>query len=419
MRNSPSINISIYVILLHLFESRTIDLCITKGNKIKFETKFSGTYTAAFSRGFLDNQTSFMEKGTQELALGTNLTERRINGLEQFPGVFGKEVSEFDEFAVRPDKLNWIKFRGIGRQPFRTNIGIVFAEELADGFSLMDFSVVHDEYLFSGDASSDATQEFQDFFRRDVVGINAKEEIEPPALWRNGNSADNREPVASLPVFENRGLAFRRPCLSDDGLEHKTRFVNEDNRIFFPSWPSLLPSASSPVSTVLFALRSVLLPCAGAFDSSNLERSGFSTRGKDDILSQTPSRLLPLSFLTSTTGVDTQKPLALSTALFEAEPFVPDSKNRDGVDEAAHSNLFGHLSLVSLSSDILMRLLSQLGLLLLPRSNLVSTTASPVVFAFPVLWESLGVSYWLLYMNFALFGSANINKTLTACTLSL
>jgi len=277
------------------------------------------------SRVFLDNQTGLMKKGTQQFTFGTNLIERRVNGNRQFLGVFGREVSEFDEFTIRPDRFDRVEFRRVRRQPLHRDAGDMFGEELADDFSLMNSTVIHDEYLPAWYASSDTTQESQDFFRGDVMRVDGKEEIKPFTLWRDGNSADNRESVVSLPVLKDRSLSFEGPSLSDDGLKHKTRFVNENDRLFFPSRPVSLSSASFPCAIVLSALRSALLLCAGAFDSSNPKNAESSIHGKGDTLSQISSRLPRLFAAASITGSDTQKPLVLLVVLSEAGLFVPGS----------------------------------------------------------------------------------------------
>ncbi len=383
-----------------------IDFCITKDNKIEF----SGTYTDAFAIGLLDNQTRFMEKGTQQFTFGTNLTERRVNGTRQFLGVFGREVSEFDEFTVRPNGFNRVEFRGVRRQPLNRDVGTMFGEELADDFSLMNLPVVHDEYFSVWNTSSDTTQESQDFFRSDVMRVDSEEEIKPFTLRRDTNSADNRESIVSLPVFENGSFSFDRPSLSDDGLKHKSRFVNENDRLFFPSWPVVLSLASSPCATVLPALRFALLLCAGVFDNSSLEPAESSTHGRDDTLSQTSVRLPLLFVAVSITDLDTQKPLALSVILSETELSVPGSYGKVDADGVVPLRPFVPPSLPSLSSDVLMKLMNQLDLTLLLKSNLVLTASSHAVFAFPMLLDSLWVSCTLLYINLASFGSANINN---------
>ncbi len=349
-----------------------------------------------------------MEKGSQQFSFGTNLAERRANRILEFLGILGREVSESDEFAVRPDRFNGVEFRGIRRQPFHRGARAVFGEELADDFSLMDLPVVHDEYRSAGDASSDTTQEIQDFLRGDVARIDGEEEIEPFTFWRDRDSADNREPVVALPVFENRSFAFKRPGLSDERLEHEARFVNEDDCIFSPDWPVVLSLASSSVATLKPALRSAPLLCAGVSDSSSPMNARFSRHGLDDTLYQTFSRLPLLSFAASTTDLNTQRPLDLSVVLPEAGPSAVGSYEMGDVDGVGLLDLCLLPSRVSLSSAELNRALLLTDGLPLPYSILALRAPSLGAFVSPTVWDFLVVSYIILYLR--LFRNANINK---------
>ncbi len=364
----------------------------------------------ASDKEFLDNQTRLMKKGTQQFSFGTYLTERRINRVSEFFGIPGREVSEPDEFTVRPDGFNRVEFRGVRRQPLRRDVGFMLVEKTADNVSLVSSPVVHDEDTFVWNTSSDTAQEFQNFFGCDITRIDTEEKIESFTLRGDTDSADNREPVMPLPMLEDRSPAFRRPGLSDDGLKHKTGLVNEDDRLFFPSWPVVLSLASSPVSILPPALRSVPSLCAGAFGSSSLRHGVSSTHDRDDTLFRTSSRLHSLFSVTSITGLDTQKPRGLSEVLPEGELFALGLSGTADVDGAGLSKLFVHPFSPSLSSDVLMKSMNQPELTLFPESSLALTASSRAVFVFPTLPGFLWVSYRLLYMHLSSFRSANINK---------
>jgi len=316
--------------------SHIIDLFLTK------ETLSTMLRTYKKPRRGLDNQTRFMEKRAQQLRFRFDLAKRISDTNRKISNITSRIVGKANIFTVRPDGFNWIEFRGISRKPFNADRGTVGRDELADELGFVNPPVVHDDDLLARDDSVQTLQEFQDVLRGDVVLMTFEEKIEGFSLRRDCNRADNREPVMPLPVLENRRLAFDRPGLSDDGREHESRLVNEDDRLFFPDWPVVLSSANLSAATLPPALRSALWPSSVASGNSIPGPALFARRGRDGTLLKTSSRLPSRFAPVSITGSDTRALLGLSTALCAIVAFVFGSFGTVDADAAGLSTPIPH-----------------------------------------------------------------------------
>jgi len=182
------------------------------------------------------------EERTQQQFLRSAFSQRLANGFGQMLHIIWNKVSHIDIFRSVPNLLIGVKFGCVCRQPFDGN-------SLIESFlqSLGRTAVNHPAIPYQDDTFWKMPQQGSHKWLG-LIGCNVMvEQLEikshASAYRRSGNCRNNRETIPAIPTVLDRCLAARRPCPSDDWLEHKATFVSENDG--FTAFSGVFLSAAS------------------------------------------------------------------------------------------------------------------------------------------------------------------------------
>ncbi len=176
---------------------------------------------------------------------------------------FGGVIRQVRVLGMAPNAFHRIEIRGVGWQPLDNDPSLSL-EPVSDQFRSMWRTTVPDERESLRQVSPKVLDEAKNLSPTDVVGILGPVEPIPPAFQREGESADGREAIASVPLTQDRCLTSRCPSPSHQRLKHEAALIKEDHTsagppgvflyaAIFPSatprWhPRLSPGRAAPVS---------------------------------------------------------------------------------------------------------------------------------------------------------------------------
>ena len=104
---------------------------------------------------------------------------------------------------------------------------LVLANKLLDDDTPVDGATIPEQHNRSAQVAQKVTQEFDDLHPRDVGGMEAEVKSKPLVRWGDSDSGDGRNPLPRVAVFEDGGMADRRPGLAHVRDEEKSAFVEE------------------------------------------------------------------------------------------------------------------------------------------------------------------------------------------------
>jgi len=152
------------------------------------------------------------------------------HGLAHFPAQLGQVVgSAVGEagLGLRPDPFIGVEFGGVGREAFQAQPG-VFPAQVPYRLPPMATDVVphHDDR--APEVAKEVSKEPADLRLLDVLGMDLEVEAEAMAARTHGDSRDDREPIVSGPVTQDRSPSARSPGASDAGDQEEPALVSED-----------------------------------------------------------------------------------------------------------------------------------------------------------------------------------------------
>ncbi len=126
-----------------------------------------------------------------------------------------------------PGGFDGVELGSVGGQVLQVKSRI-FAQQNAQGLAVVDRGVVpHDDHV-TAQMSEQVPQEIVDLLLRDVVGMHTKVQAETTSLRAHRQSADHRDPIATVVVANNGCLPDRRSGAPYGRNHHEAGFVGKD-----------------------------------------------------------------------------------------------------------------------------------------------------------------------------------------------
>jgi len=126
-----------------------------------------------------------------------------------------------------PDAFVGVELGGVAGEAREVQSG-EDATQRPDRVALVDAPVVPHEDDRSSEMAKQMSKEGADLGVLDVLGVEAVVEAEPSATGAHGDTGNDRDPIAPLPVVEKGRLASRRPGLAHTRNQEEARLVDED-----------------------------------------------------------------------------------------------------------------------------------------------------------------------------------------------
>ncbi len=193
--------------------------------------------------------------------------------------------------GLGPDTLVRVEFRGVGREPLDVK-PCVLAQEVLDDDAPVNGAAVPQEHHRSTQMPQKVAQESDDLHAGDVDRVETKVQPETLSGWGHGETGDDGKVIPSIAVFEQRGIADRRPGPADVRDEEESAFVEEDVLVttcsgFFFTRPivclpardgCLVPLQSPPLRLLTRPAQAPASPATHGLDDSvsrNVSRSAW------------------------------------------------------------------------------------------------------------------------------------------------
>ena len=167
------------------------------------------------------------EERSQQVLLGLTTPQRLTDCPAKMEHIVRDEVGQVHVLGSVPDALHWVKLRSIRWQPFNLKPARESLEQSSNCRS-MNLPPVEDQNNSSRQTVQQSLDELFEIIADDVVIKDIKVQTQPSGLRRDANGRNNRKPVPSVPTVMDRGLTFGCPGPADSRLEHKARFVDQN-----------------------------------------------------------------------------------------------------------------------------------------------------------------------------------------------
>ena len=168
--------------------------------------------------------------------------------------VVGNEIGQVAVLGVVPDLFGRVEVWGVGGEPFDPDACTVAVQILAHDFGPMDVPTIQDEDEFTLKTASDPAEKVHNVRSSNVFGLHVPIQTQPAALRGDGDGADDRQPVVTVPCRENRRLSSGCPSPADHRLEHEATLVNKDDATALPPGVFLY-AAIAAAASARFPLR--------------------------------------------------------------------------------------------------------------------------------------------------------------------
>jgi hypothetical protein len=205
----------------------------------------------------------------------------------EFDNIFGRTIGE-RVFGFGPHKLIGIELWGIGWKSMHQE-PLVLANELLDDEAPVDGATIPEQHNRSAQVAQQVTQEADDLHSRNIGAMETEVKSKPLARWRDGDCGDGRNPLPSVAVSEDRGMADRRPSLAHVRDEEESAFV-EEYEMGPKSLGFFLTRATAASSSVRWLARFSAWLGAPASATSILDPSSLATHDRSDRESRNVSR---------------------------------------------------------------------------------------------------------------------------------
>jgi len=205
--------------------------------------------------------------------------ERADHGAFQGSEIVRSEVCEVAILGMAPNALNRIEIGCVGGQPFDDDPPVLVQPRRDTGGPVGSMPIPNEGETV-GQVASQGLQESEDLGAADIVPIEHPVQSKAPSAWGHRERADRREPVPTIPLAEDRGLAARRPGAPDHRLQHEPALIQEDEASAGATSVFLYAASARPATG---RSRSRLAPSPGAPASGNStpRRGGSSRRERD------------------------------------------------------------------------------------------------------------------------------------------
>jgi hypothetical protein len=128
--------------------------------------------------------------------------------------------------GLRPDIFIGIDFRSVGGESMRMNPGMPMQEN-AHLAPAMNRSAIPYQFNRSPKLSQQLAQERNHFHSGDIASMELRIQSQAVATGRHRDARNNREPIPSVAVSQDRRFTDRRPCSPDGGNKQKPAFIKE------------------------------------------------------------------------------------------------------------------------------------------------------------------------------------------------
>lgn len=102
------------------------------------------------------------------------------------------------------------------------------AAELADGLSTMSAEIVPQDDDVTTEVTEQVAEECAHLGLADVLAIELVVQPQPAAARTHGDAGDDRDPIMTVAMVNNGGMASGGPGAADTGDQEEARFVGED-----------------------------------------------------------------------------------------------------------------------------------------------------------------------------------------------
>jgi len=168
------------------------------------------------------------EERTQQRLLRSAFSQRLANSFGQMLDVTWNKVGQIGILGPVPHLLIRVKFRCVWGKPFDDN-SLFKSLCQSPSRTAVNHPAIPDQNNAFGKMPQQGSNKRLGFIGGNVMIKQLEIKSHVSAYRRSGNSRDNREPVPAIPTVLNRGLATRCPCASDNRLEHKAAFIQQNN----------------------------------------------------------------------------------------------------------------------------------------------------------------------------------------------
>ena len=101
-------------------------------------------------------------------------------------------------------------------------------EKLLHGISAMNGPIVQENNQVAADLMQQMTKEYSHLFALKIVLIKLTVEGTPEAFRTDGDPRDGRDSIMSIPMNQQRRLAYGTPGFTNRGNQEEARFVDKD-----------------------------------------------------------------------------------------------------------------------------------------------------------------------------------------------
>ena len=250
----------------------------------------------------------------------SNMAERFNNIAPQLIHIVRDEVRQRPILALAPHPLHGVQFRGIRRKPLDFERGPEMVPQVVYRRAMGIQPITHHNQI-TPQMPSNTNQKRTHGLCSDVLFVDFKIQPTFSANRRYTQRRDDRQTTPARPAPQNGCFAHRCPRTTNQGLKHKSRFINEYDA-FESSLGFFLYAATFASSTVRWLPHPAPAPCARVFGSSTSWTEGSSTLGKGHTLPQ--SALRSASSLSSRSTVPLKTPVrGLLSAITPQESLCP------------------------------------------------------------------------------------------------
>ena len=201
--------------------------------------------------------------------------------------IFGRTIGQ-RVFGFGPHKLIGIDLWGIGWESMHME-PLMLANELLDDDTPVDSATIPEQHNRSAQVAQEVAQEADDLHPRNIGAVETEVKSKPLARWGDGDCGDGRNPLPRVAVFEDGGMADRRPGLAHVRNEEKSAFV-EEYEMGPKSLGFFLTRATAAFSSVRWPPRFSAWLGALVSATSILDPSSLATHDRNDRESRNVSR---------------------------------------------------------------------------------------------------------------------------------
>lgn len=175
-----------------------------------------------------------MKEGAEESFVAGDLPTVSVGSTPEFVDPVGGVVGKRVHFEIRPEGLDRIQLRGVGREENGVDGGATTTQ--LSGYASMDIEAIPDEDDGGTEVTAKCPDEGQKVFGHDVlVGKKRKVKSHPTTAGRNGQGRDHGDSlVGTSPLIQNGSFSHGSPGPADEGGHEKPALVQEDQGGFQP-----------------------------------------------------------------------------------------------------------------------------------------------------------------------------------------